>query len=341
MKKKYLFLGAACLLLLLGYIGAEGHTTNVRKEKQVIQKIVAKEREIPKEDSIMVDKISVEGVKNSMIWIKKGETKRLKGVVVPTNATHPELHFKSSAPKLVTVSKEGVLEAKKTGTAKVIIQATDGSHKEISITVNVLPKETVVYKQGFYYHNISNALKKKMEGKSYIKNKHISYKDLRYIKVKYYNFQGKVKTGEIIVNKKIAQDTVEIFYALYKKKYPIEKMKLIDAYDGNDEKSMADNNTSAFNYRTVAGTKRLSRHAYGMAIDINPRINPYITKNGANIAPENGKLYAQRNVKKCKGKYKKYMIQKNDFICKLLKEHGFTWGGDWNLVKDYQHFEKK
>lgn len=196
-----------------------------------------------------------------------------------------------------------------------------------------------VYKEGFSYKKIDEEIKERMDGVSYHKNSDISYDDLRYLKVKYYNFKGNVKNGEMVVNKKIALRTVKIFYKLYQRKYPIQRMKLIDDYGGDDEKSMSANNSSAFNYRKIAGKKKLSNHAFGMAIDINPKINPYITSSG--VAPKNGKVYANRNKKSCKGKYAEYMITKNSEIVKLFKKNGFSWGGDWKNSKDYQHFEYK
>jgi len=156
--------------------------------------------------------------------------------------------------------------------------------------------------------------------------------------VRYYNFHGKVKNGELIVHKKIAKKTVKIFYELYQIKYPIQKIRLIDSYGADDEKSMRANNTSAFNFRTVAGTNRLSKHALGLAIDVNPRINPYINSRGI-LSPKNATAYRCRNVRKCKGKYAKYMIQEGSRITKIFKKYGFTWGGDWKYSKDYQHFE--
>ena len=96
---------------------------------------------------------------------------------------------------------------------------------------------------------------------------------------------------------------------------------------------------SAFNYRIVEGTSHLSKHAYGRAIDINPRVNPFVKRNS--ITPENGKIYAQRDVKKCKGKYKYNMIHRNDRVYRIFRKHGFQWGGDWITYKDYQHFEKR
>lgn len=135
------------------------------------------------------------------------------------------------------------------------------------------------YKKGFTYEKISPNIEKRITGKSYRKNNNIKLSDLRYVQVLHYGFDGKVKEGELIVNKKIAKKTVKVFYALYQKRYRIKRMRLIDDYGANDEKSMAANNTSAFNYRVISGTTKLSNHSYGMAIDINPRINPWVKGN--------------------------------------------------------------
>ena len=195
-----------------------------------------------------------------------------------------------------------------------------------------------VYKKGFSYQKLPAHIKKKIKGVSYRKNPNIKYKDLRYVQVRYYDFAGEVQHGELIVNKKIARKTAQIFYELYKIKYPIERMELVDEYGADDEKSMRANNTSAFNYRTVAGTSRLSKHALGLAIDINPRINPYINSKGI-LTPANAKVYKCRDKQKCKGKYASYMIQPNSKITKIFKKYGFSWGGDWKNSKDYQHFQ--
>ena len=183
------------------------------------------------------------------------------------------------------------------------------------------------YEEGFSYSKLTKEIKERITGKSYKKNK-------------YYNYKGKVKDGEMIVNKSIAKDVVEIFYELFEMKYPIRRMKLIDEYDADDNKSMEADNTSCFNFRIIDGSKNnLSMHAFGLAIDLNPKINPCV--GGAHgVAPANGKKYAQRDVKKCKGMYADIMIHKNDKVYKLFKKHGFSWGGDWKNMKDYQHFYK-
>lgn len=205
--------------------------------------------------------------------------------------------------------------------------------------VKTSPAKTVC-KEGFSYSKLTKGIKKRINGVSYKKNKYITFDDLRYVRVKYYNYKGKEKEGELIVNKLIAKDIAEIFYELYEIKYPIRRIRLVDEYDADDNKSMAADNTSSFNYRIIAGSKNsLSMHALGLALDINPKINPCV--GGAHgIVPSNGKAYAQRDASKCRGKYADNMIHKNDEAYKIFKKHGFSWGGEWDNMKDYQHFYK-
>lgn len=165
----------------------------------------------------------------------------------------------------------------------------------------------------------------------------VSYEDLRYVHILHYNFEGSSAEGELICNKAIAEDLLDIFYELYRNEYQLEKVRLIDEYDGDDNASMADNNTSCFNYRTVEGTDLLSRHALGMALDINPFYNPYVTYEkggGAKVSPEGAEQYADRSMEF------PYKIDEDDLCYKLFIQHGFTWGGNWNSSKDYQHFQK-
>lgn len=213
-------------------------------------------------------------------------------------------------------------------------EKTESAVKRAAETANA----ELSYREGFSCCRIDDTVKQRVEGLSYKDNSHIVLKQLRYITIRYYSFDGQAQDGELIVNQRIAEDILEIFYELYQHRYPLEKVTLIDEYGADDERSMQANNTSAFNYREIAGTKTLSSHACGMAVDINPRINPCVTPTG--VSPKNGTEYMQRDPKKCQGKYKDYMIQKDDYIYTLFKEHGFQWGGDWETVKDYQHFEK-
>ena len=124
-----------------------------------------------------------------------------------------------------------------------------------------------------------------------------------------------------------------IFKDLFDAKFPIEKICLIDAYKGIDDLSMADNNSSGFNCRMSAGnSKKFSKHSYGVAIDINPLVNPYV-KNGTVLPPE-GRNYLDRDAT-VKG-----MIRKGDDCYTAFIKRGWTWGGAWKHSKDYQHFEK-
>ena len=196
----------------------------------------------------------------------------------------------------------------------------------------------VTLKDGFYYVKLNDDIKKRITGISYPEddsNIVISYSDLRYLRIKYYDFDGKEHTnGELIVNKKLAKDVLEIFYELYKDKYPLKSVRLVDDYGqpGDDTFSMEANNTSSFCYRKVAGSSTLSRHSLGAAIDINPVMNPYL--DGDRVAPENAKKYVDRSLK-LPG-----MIDHDDLCYKVFKKHGWSWGGDWKGDKDYQHFSK-
>lgn len=188
----------------------------------------------------------------------------------------------------------------------------------------------------FYSMELDEAVKELINGISYVKNVTIGYDDLRYVRVLHYDFNGLIRIGELIVNKDIAKDIVDIFYELYEAKYPIEKMVLVDNYDGDDNESMSDNNTSAFNYREIVGSKTLSKHALGLAIDINPLYNPYVKEkdNITTILPTEGEPYIDRTLTNI------YFISKEDLCYKAFTKRGFTWGGSWNSLKDYQHFEK-
>lgn len=199
--------------------------------------------------------------------------------------------------------------------------------------------ERTTYQTGFYYEPLSDSIKDKITGISYPESGcTIAYEDLNYVGLLYIDFNGEEQIGELICNKAIAQDMVEIFYELYQNDYRIERIRLIDEYDGDDTLSMMDNNTSCFNYRVVDGTTNLSKHALGCAIDINPFYNPYVVfnKDGTGetyISPKGSEAYTDRSLDF------PYKIDENDLCYKLFTEHGFTWGGNWNSCKDYQHFQ--
>jgi len=153
--------------------------------------------------------------------------------------------------------------------------------------------------------------------------------NLRLVNVYYYGFDDKLHKGQLVVHKDIVLDMIEIFEIIRESRFPIGKVIPISKYGWSDEKSMQDNNTSAFNYRFISGSRVISNHAAGLAIDINPSLNPYI-KNG-NSLPENC-IYDTT---------KAGTILSDSELVKEFKRRGWQWGGDWKSLKDYQHFEKK
>ena len=186
----------------------------------------------------------------------------------------------------------------------------------------------------FSINKIDEKLYSKMLGKSIpaeYKDK-VNIESLKYLKVGHIGFDGKSHQGEIIVNSALADEVLEIFKSLYEKGYKIEKIKLVDDYNGDDNISMADNNSSAFNYRVIPNTDKLSNHALGRAIDINPLYNPYIVDD--NVFPQEGVEYVDRTQKDDR------FIRKNDLIYNIFIKYGWSWGGEWTNAKDYQHFEK-
>lgn len=187
----------------------------------------------------------------------------------------------------------------------------------------------------FYIAEISDELFEKMKGKSFKDDCTLAREDLRYVHVLHKTLDGETLPGELVVNYHIAKETLNIFKELYEADYPIEKIHLIDEYDADDERSMSDNNSSSFNFRFISRTTKVSKHGLGLAIDINPLYNPYITTvNGQqNVEPANATDYVDRDADFA------YKITHDDLAFKLFKENGFAWGGDWKNSKDYQHFE--
>lgn len=192
------------------------------------------------------------------------------------------------------------------------------------------------YEHKFYSVPIDEKIFARIEGLSYPEGCPLSLHDLRYLHVAHYDFDGNITDGELIVNASIADTTLEVFKELFIIKYPIEKLVLIDAYNADDELSMEDNNSSAFNYRFIAESTVLSNHALGYAIDINPLYNPYVYVRGDGtdfLQPVNAGPYVDRTTGN------PYYILKDDACYNIFISHGFSWGGDWNTKKDYQHFE--
>lgn len=193
------------------------------------------------------------------------------------------------------------------------------------------------YERFFKVSAVSESIKALMDSCSMHQKGSVSWDDLRYLQVLHRDTDGNALVGELVCNTLIANDLLEIFKALFAAGYPIEKMRLIDHYGCDDEASMRDNNTSCFNQRPITAGGRISKHSYGLAIDINPKYNPYYklkSEGRAVVKPESSIDYLDR----CADF--PYKIEKGDLCCRLFKQHGFHWGGEWASGKDYQHFEK-
>lgn len=152
---------------------------------------------------------------------------------------------------------------------------------------------------------------------------------LTLLDVYYYSFDSKLHKGQLVVSKSIANEVKTVFDMIRQTKFPVNKAIPIVKYKWDDDASMSDNNSSSFCWRTIAGTNRISLHGRGMAVDINPRMNPVIHKDGS-LSPTNGKYDTK----------KQGTFTAEHPIVKKFKELGWRWGGEFNSYKDNHHFDK-
>lgn len=177
----------------------------------------------------------------------------------------------------------------------------------------------------------------RMQGKTYHQNAYIQRSDLRYLRLHYVDFEGEERVGEMVCNRAIADDLLDIFRQLYVARYPIERIQLPDDFDADDEQQMRANNTSCFCFRVIKGSSKLSAHARGLAVDLNPLYNPCVkTRRDGTlfIQPSTAAPYVDRSRRFV------HKIDRQDLAYRLFVQHGFSWGGAWRSSKDYQHFEK-
>ncbi len=242
--------------------------------------------------------------------------------------TYEEQHRHTPPVNTVSNSTDSVTAVKNTPPLPLDKRWVAGH--EVSLT----EVEATGIEKCFTAEEIPDAIFSKMQGKSWPTHCTLHRSDLRYLRILHNNADGNPQMGELMVNKKIADKVLKIFRKLYDNGYRIERMVLVDNYDGDDDASMRDNNTSSFNYRCVPGTKSISRHSYGLAIDLNPFYNPYIDSKSV-VRPSNAEKYAfGRDTAEIP-----YKIDRNDLAYKLFRAEGFGWGGAWSRSKDYQHFE--
>ncbi|HEX7699548.1 MAG TPA: M15 family metallopeptidase [Kofleriaceae bacterium] len=155
------------------------------------------------------------------------------------------------------------------------------------------------------------------------------FDELAYLAIPHVTFDGAIAIGELIVAAAIAERTIELFRRLYMLGFPIRQMKLVDDYAADDERSMSADNTSAFNFRVVAGTNVLSQHARGLAIDINPVENPW--RKPDRLVPSEGEAFADRRV------IRPGMFVRPGPVVAAIDELGWEWGGDWRHASDDHH----
>jgi poly-gamma-glutamate synthesis protein (capsule biosynthesis protein) len=159
----------------------------------------------------------------------------------------------------------------------------------------------------------------------------VDVQHLRVVTADHVTFAGTIEKGSIIVHEDVADAVRAAFEKLFVARYPIKRMDPIDAFEGDDDRSMAANNSSGFNCREVAGRPNVwSQHAYGRAIDLNPVQNPYV-KDGV-VSPLEGRRYADRSLRE------PGVIHEGDAVVRAFDEVGWHWGGRWKHEVDYQHF---
>lgn len=233
---------------------------------------------------------------------------------------------------------------KKTKKKNKAENTVDLSNMEEVPTQTVVPEKQIDMNNLDQYFNaypISDALFEKIYGekRSFKPDCSVPREALSYIKVLHYGFDGKIKVGEMIINKLLEEDVLYIFKTLFENKYQIEKMILVEKYAADDDESVNDNNTSCFNFRTATDSATLSNHATGCAIDINPLQNPYI-RIQADGSYDWDNVDVDKYIDRTNDPAGRHMITYDDLCYKLFAERGFTWGGDWANPIDYQHFEK-
>jgi D-alanyl-D-alanine carboxypeptidase len=173
--------------------------------------------------------------------------------------------------------------------------------------------------------------RKRMSGVSWHRGCPVGFADLRLLEVRHWGFDGRVHRGRLVVHRDSARAILGVMRRLFRLRFPIRQMRLVDAYGADDRRSMAADNTSAFNCRFVAGSPGVwSEHAYGRAIDVNPIENPYVS--GSYVSPPAGARFADR------GRHRRGMVHRGGPVVRAFADAGWEWAGNWSGTQDYQHF---
>ena len=203
----------------------------------------------------------------------------------------------------------------------------------LAVVTNAMPSDTL--SQGISAFRgtiepIDAAQAKRMNGVSWRRGCPVALRDLRLLTLSHWGFDGKPRTGRLVVHRDVAAELVEVSRELYAARFPIRRMVPVDAYGGSDFRSIEADNTSAFNCRYVEGTTRWSNHAYGTAIDVNPIENPYVSDGPTSHAAS--RPYVDR------ARRRPGMASEGGALVRAFDRIGWGWGGRWTSVKDYQHF---
>jgi hypothetical protein len=158
----------------------------------------------------------------------------------------------------------------------------------------------------------------------------VALSDLRFLRVRHWGFDGRTHLGEMVVHADAVRAVVDAFGRAYAARVVVERMRLVDEHGGDDDRSMAANNTSAYNCRTVTGGTAWSQHAYGRAVDVNPVQNPYVTRTA--VSPPAGSAYLDRR------DVRPGMAVAGGPLVEAFRASGWSWGGDFSGSRDYQHF---
>jgi hypothetical protein len=174
--------------------------------------------------------------------------------------------------------------------------------------------------------------RERMAGLSWHRGCPVGFAELRLLSVSHWGFDGRRHHGRLVVNRDAAAAMLRAMRSLYRLRFPIRRMRLVDAYGADDHRSMEAGNTSAFNCRFVAGSDGVwSEHAYGRALDLNPLENPYVTESGY-VSPPAGAPFADRS------RHRHGMVHRGGPVVAAFAAVGWQWGGNWPWPKDYQHF---
>jgi hypothetical protein len=184
------------------------------------------------------------------------------------------------------------------------------------------------------YHAYATTVTARQLGASWHPGCPVGPAQLRTVTVTYFGFDGRAHTGSLVVNRAVVRDVEQVFRRLYDERFPIRRITPVARYGGSDNRSMAADNTSAFNcrYAVAPGPKQWSVHAFGEAIDVNTVENPYLE--GGRVLPPAGRAYTDR------ARYRKGMAVAGGVLVRAFASVGWLWGGRWSASPDWQHFSK-